>query len=83
MPLKTNKKRQLNMNILRSKSLEDVTAYIALGIDPSEDKAGIAYQIPSSFMVYYFELEAAIKAAHTIQTEGKGKNIHIPYVITV
>ena len=81
MPLPTNKKRQLNMNILRSKSHADLVAYIKLGIDDT-DTAGIAYQIPPSFYVYYFALEAAIIEAHTTVTEGKGKNILLPYVIT-
>ena len=69
------------MNILRNKSHDDLVAYIKLGIDDT-DKVGIAYQIPPSSYVYYFALEAAISEAHTTVTEGKGKNVVLPYVIT-
>lgn len=71
------------MSFLRNKSHEDVVAYLRQGIDPELDSEGIVYQIASSFMVYHFALEAAVKEAHTIQTDGKAKNIHIPYFICV
>ncbi len=79
MPLEAAERRDLNMNLLRNKSHDDVVTFIK-GLQGDGDKA-IVYRIGYSFAAYLPALEAAIKEAHTTKTEGKAKNIIRPYHI--
>ena len=77
MPLAAANKRDLNISLLRNKSHDEVVTQIKALLGDSTDP--VVYRLGYSFAAYLPAMEAVVKEAHTIVTDGKAKNIVIPY----
>jgi len=77
MPLLTAQRRDLNINLLRNKSQDDVAVHINNMLDDSND--AVVYRIGYSFAAYIPAIKAAILVAHTTKGEGKAKDTIRPF----